>query len=124
MTQRHRASSVENQTGFYEQKIHSWKELYDAVFELNQMASHGWIYRGQTRDWTLQTTIERALVDWGIELKRATEGEFQTIREFRRRILDPIYKRVSKILCSAFHSCSIMALPRGFWIVVILHSLQ
>jgi FRG domain len=40
------------------------------------------------------TTIERALVRWNIPLAQATSIEFQTIREFRRRLGQPEYDRV------------------------------
>jgi hypothetical protein len=53
-----------------------------------------WLYRGQPQDWQLRTTIERALVSWGIPLEDATSIEFQTIREFRRRLGQPEYDRV------------------------------
>ena len=53
-----------------------------------------WLYRGQPQDWQLMTTIERALVRWGIPLADATSIEFQTIREFRRRRGQPEYDRV------------------------------
>jgi hypothetical protein len=53
-----------------------------------------WLYRGQPQDWQLMTTIERALVRWGIPPADATSVEFQTIREFRRRLGQPEYDRV------------------------------
>jgi FRG domain len=43
---------------------------------------------------TLQTSIERTSLDWKMDLKDALKIEFQTIREFQRRTLDPLYKRV------------------------------
>src|SRR5262249_54202704 len=85
------------------------------------MATHGWIYRGQTDDWTLKTSIERALLDWKIDFKEALEIEFQTIREFQRRTLTPFMRAFTTTLCSAYRSCSTMALRRDFWIVVTLH---
>jgi hypothetical protein len=53
-----------------------------------------WLYRGQSDDYPLMTTIERALVRWGICLKDASTIEFQTIGEFRRRLREPEYHRV------------------------------
>jgi hypothetical protein len=43
---------------------------------------------------TLQTSIERTSLDWKMDLKDALKIEFQTIREFQRRTLDPLHKRV------------------------------
>jgi hypothetical protein len=54
-----------------------------------------WVYRGQANcEWPLDTTIERALRDWDIDLRDAAAIEFQTIREFRRRLREPQYDRV------------------------------
>src|SRR5262249_26589397 len=50
-----------------------------------------WLYPGQSFDWPLTTTIERALYHWGIDLKKATYIEFQSIREFRRRVRDHVW---------------------------------
>jgi hypothetical protein len=92
-TKRHIRSSATPKR-FYEKTIRTWDDFYKFIFALNRMKPHGWIYRGQTHDWPLETTIERALDDWNIDLKHATKVEFQTIREFRRRTLDPHYARV------------------------------
>jgi hypothetical protein len=73
--------------------IHSWSEFYNFVVGLNCKDSR-WIYRGQTTDWPLTTTIERTLNNWGIDLNEATSVEFQTIREFRRRMREPQHHRV------------------------------
>jgi tetratricopeptide (TPR) repeat protein len=58
------------------------------------VAKDRWIYRGQPKDWPLRTTIERALHNWEIDLAKATSIEFQTIREFRRRMREPQHHRV------------------------------
>jgi hypothetical protein len=79
------------------QAIHSWKEFDSCVREMTSSKPskiRRWLYRGQPQDWELRTTIERALVSWGIPLERATSIEFQTIREFRRRLAQPEYDRV------------------------------
>ena len=74
--------------------VHSWEQFNEIVLG---MALQGpskvrqWLYRGQTDDLPLKTTIERTLVGWGIPLERASSIEFQTIREFRRRLRDPQY---------------------------------
>jgi hypothetical protein len=55
-----------------------------------------WLFRGQTHDHPLMTTIERALVGWGIDLEEASAIEFQTMREFRRRLREPEYHLVQQ----------------------------
>jgi FRG domain len=45
-------------------------------------------------DWELKTAIERAMDNWGLNRKHATTIEFQTIREFRRRLREPEHRRV------------------------------
>ena len=78
---------------FAEEYISSWEEFSKFINE--QRPSEKWIYRGQAnKEWPLDTTIERALRDWDIDLKRATAIEFQTIREFRRGLREPHYDRV------------------------------
>ena len=76
--------------------INSWEEFHKCILEQNpRVYEHGWIYRGQTKKkWPLETTLARSLFDWNIELKDAAAIEFQTIREFRRRLRDPQYNRV------------------------------
>jgi hypothetical protein len=73
--------------------IRSWDQYYEFVIGLNS-DNRDWIYRGQCRDWPLRTAIERALLHWGIDLDKATSVEFQTIREFRRRMREPQHHRV------------------------------
>jgi FRG domain len=107
MAPRDKRSSVENRVDFREQKIRPWKDFYDLVSDLKPsydygsgddvksgLSTHGWIYRGQTHDLPLKTSFERALFDWKIPFEWALETEWQTIREFQRRTLDPLYKRV------------------------------
>jgi hypothetical protein len=95
---------------FYRQDICSWGQFNDAIREMassepseglpSSKPSEGrpvWLYRGQPNDDPLKTTIERALDSWDIPLKQhATSIEFQTIREFRRRLTQPEYDRVQK----------------------------
>jgi FRG domain len=79
------------------QVIQSWNEFNSCVREMGSSKPskvRRWLYRGQPQDWQLRTTIERALVSWGIPLEDATSIEFQTIREFRRRLGQPEYDRV------------------------------
>jgi hypothetical protein len=89
---------------FSEETKTSWRDFYDFVLSQTSSTSDRWIYRGQTkRKWSLETTIERALNDWELYLKDATLVEFQTIREFRRRLRDRQYDRVhsDKLFCLA-----------------------
>jgi len=78
---------------FANKTIRSWDDFYKSVVEQNS-GDRRWIYRGQTKDWELRTTIERTLNNWEIDLKDATSIEFQTIREFRRRMREPQHHRV------------------------------
>jgi len=80
---------------FTEETKTSWRDFHDFVLKQASSTSDRWIYRGQTRKkWSLETTIERALSDWEIAPKYARSIEFQTIREFRRRLRDPQHDRV------------------------------
>lgn len=79
------------------QAIHCWDEFTAAIGKINSPGHHEarpWLYRGQPDDYELMTTIERALVRWGIPLANANAIEFQTIREFRRRLRDPEHRRI------------------------------
>jgi FRG domain-containing protein len=82
---------------FASKTIRSWDKFNKFVLGMNSSApaqNRSWLYRGQSFDWPLTTTIERALYHWGIDLKKATYIEFQSIREFRRRVRDPEHHRV------------------------------
>jgi hypothetical protein len=70
--------------------IDSWRAFYTFVCDRKDRK---WIYRGQTSNWPLTTTIERTLNNWEIDLHEATSVEFQTIREFRRRMREPQHHR-------------------------------
>jgi hypothetical protein len=73
-------------------KISTWDDLTQVV----SRNEGNWIYRGQTGDWRLRTTIERALLRWGYDLEKGPAVEYQTIREFRRRLKHPNYQQVQK----------------------------
>jgi hypothetical protein len=75
--------------------IRSWDDFNDSVCKMASPSGQ-WLYRGQPQDWQLMTTLERALVGWGIPLADATSIEFQTMREFRRRLRQPEYDRVQE----------------------------
>jgi hypothetical protein len=84
-------------TPFASQCIWSWEEYNDAIRDMTSSRPseiRPWLYRGQSDDYPLMTTIERALARWGIPLTYATGIEFQAIREFRRRLREPEYHRV------------------------------
>lgn len=82
---------------FATKRIRSWKAFYKFALRLNSPApfkERGWVFRGQTDDWPLRTSIERKLHDWNIPLAEATSIEYQTVREFRRRLRELQYQRV------------------------------
>ena len=70
---------------------------------LNTFQDGAWIYRGQSQDWPLKTTLERRLDDWGIKLSSGPGVERQLIRKFRRRFqgteLDDVIN--DKLFCLA-----------------------
>jgi hypothetical protein len=67
---------------FANERIRTWQEFVNLI---SRRKPGSWVYRGQRRDWNLETTLERSLRDWGINLKRGREIETQLIRDFRRR---------------------------------------
>jgi FRG domain len=69
---RHRLASIE---------VRSWSDFEAAL----QKSGGTWIFRGQARQWPLSTSLERALLNWHIDLKEAPVIEHQMIRDFRRR---------------------------------------
>jgi hypothetical protein len=86
-------------------EVTKWADFYDYIFNQNPRT---WVYRGQSKDFKLSTSIERALRGWDIDQKEAASIEWQTIREFRRRSREPQYQRVHE------DSCNITARPRDF----------
>jgi hypothetical protein len=72
--------SNEDQPVFFSKPIKSWDDFTEALDHGNQ-----WIYRGQTADWALQTSLERNLKSWDIDLARAASVELRFIRDFRRK---------------------------------------
>jgi hypothetical protein len=83
----------ERMSDFAIQIISSWGQFYEFVLGQHSEGRE-WIYRGQPKDWPLTTTIERALHNWEIDPTEITSIEFQTIREFRRRMREPQHLRV------------------------------
>ena len=90
----------QDKDGFSAQFITNWEDLVDllACFQDGK-----WIYRGQSQDWPLKTSLERRLGAWGIKLSSGPRVEHQLIREFRRRFqgaeLDDV--RRDKLFCLA-----------------------
>lgn len=66
---------------FQVQDIRTWSEFTDFVCSM----SGEWAYRGQTHDWPLCTSLERALNNWEVDLAEGPDVERQIIRDFRRR---------------------------------------
>ncbi len=76
---------------FQVQDIHTWSEFTDLVRSL----SGEWAYRGQTHDWPLRTSIERALNNWEVDLVEGPDVERQIIRDFRRKYRGESENRVN-----------------------------
>jgi len=68
--------------GFSRQKVTSWGEF---IRVLNRFKPEPWIYRGQSKDWPLATTLERCLKSWNINPANGAAIENQLRREFQRR---------------------------------------
>lgn len=65
---------------FFERELSNWKGFVEFCHKLNGL----WLYRGQKKDWDLQTRLERACEEFDL-LEYAAQIEFQLIREFMRR---------------------------------------
>jgi len=65
---------------FFPRDFSNWEEFLNFYKKLDGL----WIYRGQGKDWPLQTRLERACEEFDL-LENAEQIEFQLIREFRRR---------------------------------------
>lgn len=61
--------------------INTWKKFLEVCGGFDDR----WVFRGQSSDDPLTTTLERACKDYGIELEKAPGLEEQLIRDFRRR---------------------------------------
>ena len=53
-----------------------------------------WIFRGQSEDKPLATSLERRLLSWGIDLTHGPAIEHALVRDFRRRLRGEEYTRV------------------------------
>lgn len=75
---------------FFVQEVTSWSDFVAFV----DARKGDWIYRGQPKDFDLASSLERALLNWDIPISEGPELEHQLIREFRRRLIDPIYEHI------------------------------
>jgi FRG domain len=85
-------------TDFANEIIRSWDQFIESIDRFGLLPGsplvRAWLFRGQTRNYDLTTKIERVLDSWRIDLMEAASVEFQTVREFRRRILAPEHRRL------------------------------
>jgi len=72
--------------GFQQKTIRTWNDFLRRVDALNRTSRKGWVYRGHAHQWSLKTTLERALWRWDIKLQHARANEIALVREFRRRL--------------------------------------
>jgi hypothetical protein len=85
---------------FAEKTITGWEQFTDSkAFDLRGK----WIFRGQSQDWRLTSTLERRLLSWDIDLKRGPAIEDILVREFRRRLRGEEHARAktNKLYCLA-----------------------
>ena len=52
---------------FFSQEIRSWQDF----LKLPHISEDAWVYRGQSRDWQLKTSLERACEQSAIDLRHA-----------------------------------------------------
>jgi hypothetical protein len=69
---------------YFARDVHSWDEFVRVVSGHNGR----WVYRGQRKDWPLQSSLERCIRAWDSDIALATLIERQMIRDFRRRYPD------------------------------------
>jgi hypothetical protein len=55
-------------------EVTTWKGFTN---EFNALDSETWVYRGQSRDWPLASSLERRLKEWEIDLKKGAGIEGQ-----------------------------------------------
>ncbi len=72
---------------FADKEIKSWKSYLKKIDEINKKnrKKAKWVFRGQSRDWHLKTSLERAYKDYRLESKDIAKIEKTLIRDFRRR---------------------------------------
>jgi hypothetical protein len=72
---------VSNKRTFVELTVNTWKDFI-AILE---NFTDKWVFRGQSSDYIITTSLERACNDYGISLSKAPGIEAQLIRDFKRR---------------------------------------
>ncbi len=83
---------------FFVKPVTTWSEYLGAIDDLLKKSSSVLppIFRGQTSDWPLKSSLERACNDLDIRLREALGIEEQLIRDFRRRYSGPDRDHVMK----------------------------
>jgi hypothetical protein len=78
------AKHVEATKRYFVKVVRSWDEFVEIV------SSHEgqWVYRGQPKDWPLQSSLERYMRAWDSHMAWSPMIERQMIRDFRRRYPD------------------------------------
>lgn len=97
-------------------QVTTWKQFLALVSPLSRAR---WIFRGQPKDLPLATRLERALKNWEVPLKHARKIEYEMIRDFRRRLSEPVYPHIQEDTLYCLALISIMALLLDFWIARI-----
>jgi hypothetical protein len=75
---------------FASKTIQSWKHFLDSLKDKKT----NWIFRGQPSDKHLSTSLERALLDYHIDLEEAPAIERKLISDFRRKYFGSDHERV------------------------------
>jgi hypothetical protein len=75
---------------FASKTIQSWEHFLDALKDKKT----DWIFRGQSSDKPLRTTLERALNDYQIDLEEAPAIERKLISDFQRKYFGPDHEIV------------------------------
>ena len=78
------AKHVEAKKHYFVKVVHSWDEFVRIV------SGHEgrWVYRGQRKDWPLQSSLERYICAWDSNIALSPKIERQMIRDFLRRYPD------------------------------------
>lgn len=75
------SQSMSRKVTFHEEKFDSWSRLLKRLREF----SRAWVFRGQTSDWPLSTSLERACTESGLPVRVSRQVERQIVRSFRRQ---------------------------------------
>ena len=80
--------------------ITSWTEFTEFTSSEDRK---DWIFRGQSEDKPLATSLERRLLSWGIDLRHGPAIECVLLRDFSRRLRGEEYTRAkdNKLYCLA-----------------------